>query len=281
MNRTNGVFSRHGIRHVLGAALGIVHSGEDEVRHNLKVQGNRGRNGEDLGGFSVTLVSLGGGNSKVAVSLGGSVQLENTVGVLSILTLLLNNVGHELGGRLGSRVSAIWERSPVGIQEGTGHSGLQALEVAFGHDWLDNIDGTGLDKSLLGDRPLGKVEDNEKGEILKGVGSPTGRRSSGSTDVLNNALRDLGLSNHSGVILGFGKVLDQTTSPTYTLRLSGSRLWHSRGIGEEFLKNTEKGVWVFERSLGVLSFTDRGVLQDRCNGGLEERKIHEADAAQI
>mmetsp|Transcript_19526 Transcript_19526/g.42083 ORF Transcript_19526/g.42083 Transcript_19526/m.42083 type:complete len:247 (-) Transcript_19526:1030-1770(-) len=88
----NSIFGRHGIRNVLGSTFGIIHGREDHVRSNLQCQSDSRWEGKNLG---VSFSSLGSGTRKVTVSLGGSVELENTVGVLSIFALLFNNVGHK------------------------------------------------------------------------------------------------------------------------------------------------------------------------------------------
>jgi hypothetical protein len=77
------------------------------------------------------------------------------VDVLSVLALLLNNVGHELRHRL--------ESSPVGVKEGAGHGGLQVLEV----DRLDDINGSSPDERLARDGPLGKVENDKERKSSK------------------------------------------------------------------------------------------------------------------
>jgi len=127
---------------------------------------------------------------------------------------------------------------------------------------------------------LGKVQDNEEREIFEGVGSPAGWRSGGGTDVFDNALGDFGLSNQSSVFFALCKVLDKTAGPSNSLGLSATGLGGSRGVGEELLKNSKKRAGVLKGS-NFLSVHAGRVLQDGSDAGLQKRKIHETDAAQV
>mmetsp|Transcript_6379 Transcript_6379/g.17392 ORF Transcript_6379/g.17392 Transcript_6379/m.17392 type:complete len:394 (+) Transcript_6379:318-1499(+) len=249
LDGTDGVLGRHGIWDVLGAALSVVHGREDEVRHDLEVEGDGGWSSKDLGvGLSARVLVGGGGcPGEIGVGLGGGVELEDTVGVLPIAALLLDDVGHELGHGLGGWVATVWERGPWGAEEGAGHGGLQSLEVTLSHDGLDDIDGTSVHESLAGDWPLREVEDDEEGEVLEAVGGPSGWWSGGGTDVLDDALWNLGLSDEGGVLLALGEVLDEAACPSHTLGLAGARLGGGWGVGEELLEDAEEGLRVFER----------------------------------
>ena len=124
------------------------------------------------------------------------------------------------------------------------------------------------------------VEDNEEREIFEGVGSPAGWRSGGGTNVFNDALRDFGLSNQSSIFFTLCKVLDKTAGPSDSFGLSTAGLGGSRRVGKELLKNSKKRAGVLEGS-NFLSVNAGRVLQDGGDAGLQERKIHETDAAQI
>mmetsp|Transcript_15014 Transcript_15014/g.42411 ORF Transcript_15014/g.42411 Transcript_15014/m.42411 type:complete len:609 (-) Transcript_15014:121-1947(-) len=283
LDGAHGVFGRHGIRHVLGAALGVVHGGKDQVGDDLEVEGDGGRGGEHLGvGLSsLAGVRLGSGLGEVGVGLGGGVELEHAVRVLAVLALLLDDVGHELRHGLGGRVSAIREGLPRCLEEGACHGGLQSLQVTFAHDRLDDINGTGINESLARDRPLGQVEDDEEGEVLEAVGGPAGWRGGGGTDVLDDALGDLGLSDQGGVVLALGKVLDEATCPSDALGLAGACLGGSWRVGQELLKDAEQGLGVLERWEVLASVGAWGMLQDGGDAGLQEGQVHQADAAQV
>ena len=54
-----------------------------------------------------------------------------------------------------------------------------------------------------------------------------------------------------------------------------------RRVGEELLKDTKKTVGVVERSKRSGTIGDRRVLHNGGDAGLEERKVHEADAAKV
>jgi len=227
-------------------------------------------------------LSVGGSGSdgEVTVSLGCSIQLEHTVSVLSVLALLLNNVCHKLGYRLGGGVSVIREGGPIGTKEGASHGSLQALEVTFGHNGLDNINGSSVEESITRDGPLGKVEDDEEGEVLQAVGSPAGRRGRSGTDVLNDTLGNIGLANESGILFTLREVLDETASPTDTFGFAGSRLGNGWRVSKELLENAKERVGVVKWSES-LSVSCRRMLQDGGDASLEEGKVHEANAAQV
>mmetsp|Transcript_6612 Transcript_6612/g.12001 ORF Transcript_6612/g.12001 Transcript_6612/m.12001 type:complete len:580 (+) Transcript_6612:191-1930(+) len=280
-NGTDGVFGGHGIRNVLGSTLGVVHGGKDKVRDDLEVQCDSRRNGKNLGvGFDSFRVSLSGGLGKVGVGLGGGVELEDSVCVLSVFSLLLDNVGHEFRDRLGSSISAIGERRPRSIQKGTGHGRLESLKVTLGHDGLDDIDGSSTDESLARLRPLGEVEDDKEGKVLERVGRPAGRRSGCGTNVFDDTLGDFGLSNQGGVFLALGQVLDQTAGPTNTFGLAAAGLGCGGRVCEELFQYAEKRVGVVQGGK-FLALWAWGVLQDGCDTSFEEGKVHEADAAQV
>ena len=276
----NGVFSRHGIRDVLGATFGIVHGGNDQVGNDLHVQSNRGRESKDLGVELSARFGLGGSTSKFTIGLSGSVELEDTVGILSILALLFDNVGHEFGDGLCSGVATFREGHPRSVQERTSHGGLESLQVTFGHDGLDNIDRTRVDQGFTGDGPLGQVQNDKQGKVFQAVGRPTRRRGRGGADVLNDALGNVRLANQSGVFLTLGQVLDETAGPSDTFRLARSRLGDSRAVGEELFQDTKKRIGVVQRS-NSLSVRRGGVLQDSGDAGFQEGKVHQANAAQV
>mmetsp|Transcript_23322 Transcript_23322/g.54165 ORF Transcript_23322/g.54165 Transcript_23322/m.54165 type:complete len:316 (+) Transcript_23322:276-1223(+) len=243
---SDSVFGRHCIGNILRTTLSIVHCGEHKVRDDLETQSDsRGHREHLCVRFLACLVSPCCRDRKVTVRLGGSVQLEHTICILSVLAFLLHNIRHEFSNRLGSGAPTLWECRPVGVKEGTGHGGLEALEVALGHDWFHHIDSSGLDKCIFGDGPLSKVENDKQGEIFQAVGSPAGRRGGRGTNVLDNTFGDLSLANESRVLLTLGKVLDEATGPTDTFGLSRTRFRNSRGVGQELLKDTEERFRVF------------------------------------
>jgi hypothetical protein len=147
--------------------------------------------------------------------------------------------------------------------------------------WLDNIHSSGIDKSILGSRPLSKVENDEKRKVLQAVGRPAGRRGRGSTNVFDNTLWNLRLSNEGSIFLALGKILDQATCPTDTFRLARSRLGSRGRVGKELLKDAKKTVGVVKRSNRIGTMSDRGVLHNGGDASLEERKIHETNAAEV
>jgi hypothetical protein len=200
---------------------------------------------------------------------------------LSILALLLDNVGHKLRDRFGGSRSGLGEVTPRSTEEGTSHGSLETLKISLSHDRLDHINGTSLNKSLTGTRPLSKVEDNKEREILERVRSPSRRRSTGVLNVVDDTLGNIRLPKESGILLRFGKVLDETASPTNALRLSRSRLWYCRSILQEFLKDADERLWVVEWGFGVFSLGNRRVLKHGGDTGLEEGEVHETDAAEV
>mmetsp|Transcript_12750 Transcript_12750/g.19251 ORF Transcript_12750/g.19251 Transcript_12750/m.19251 type:complete len:252 (+) Transcript_12750:152-907(+) len=122
---SDGVLSRRSIRHILRSALSIVDGSQNQVRYNLKTQANGRRHRENLGvALALTRVSLAGSKSQITERLGGSVQFEYSISILTILTLLLNDVGHELGDALGGGGSVIREIGPVGAHECASHGSL-------------------------------------------------------------------------------------------------------------------------------------------------------------
>lgn len=92
MDSTNSVLSRHGIRNILGFTVSIIHSGKDKIREDLEVQGKRRRNFPNLGGITASVFGFGRDDREITVSLGGSVQFENTVGILSVLAILFKKI---------------------------------------------------------------------------------------------------------------------------------------------------------------------------------------------
>jgi hypothetical protein len=131
-------------------------------------------------------------------------------------------------------------------------------------------DGRGVGEELLNATNYGSGKER----------SPTRRRRRGGTNVLNSTIGNVRLPNHGSIFFAPGQVLDRTAGPTHTLRLAGFQLGDGRGVGEELLKDTQKRVRVVERA-NVLAIFRRRVTQNPSGAGLQERKVHEANAAKV
>ena len=154
------------------------------------------------------------------------------------------------------------------------------MEVSFGHDRLDDIDCTCLDEGLTRDGPLGKVEDNEKRKVLQAVGGPAGRGSGGGTDILDDALGNISLTDESGIVFALGKILDQTASPTNTFGTSRAGLGCSGGVGKELFEDAKERFGVLKGRY-ILAIRARRMLQNGGDACFEEGKVHKTDATQV
>ncbi len=241
------VLGRHGIRDVLAAPLRLIGGRQDEVRDDLKTK--RDGAGSGHGGVLAPRGVLGG-SAQVPKGLGGGVELEDPVGVLAVLALLLYDVGHELADGLVGGLAAVGELGPLGVEEGAGHGGLEPLEVALGHDGLDGEDGAGVHEGGAGAAPLGEVEDDKETKVLEGVGGPAAGRRVGVAQVVDDALGDGGLAKERGVVLGLGQVFDEPAGPAHALGLARPGLGRGGGVGEELFEDADEGVGVVEGGCG-------------------------------